>query len=241
MGLHPKRQELVVFIKRINMKQTPATDDFNKHIFDLLPDDALKILEIGTGSGAMANAYKMKNSSVKYIGVEIFPEYKALSERYCDKVYLEDFESPSEALIEEANDADFVIFADVLEHMRNPWKVLQLLATRIPDHCRVIASIPNIQHWSIQMRLMSGDFSYADSGLLDRTHLRFFTRKTILTLFTENGFLINQLIPRIFDFPNQDAYLNLIRQNAKTFELDEQETVLDAASFQFVVDAQKQI
>ena len=223
------------------MKQTPATDEFNQNIFDLLRDDALKILEIGTGSGAMANAYKMKNSSVKYIGVEIFPEYKTLSERYCDKVYLEDFESPSKALIDETYDADFIIFADVLEHMINPWKVLQLLASRIPDHCRVIASIPNIQHWSIQMRLMSGDFRYADSGLLDRTHLRFFTRKTILTLFLENGFSINQIIPRIFDFPNQDTYLNLVRNNARTLELDEQEAVLDAASFQFVIDAQKQL
>jgi 2-polyprenyl-3-methyl-5-hydroxy-6-metoxy-1,4-benzoquinol methylase len=223
------------------VKQTPATDEFNQNIFDLLRDDALKILEIGTGSGAMANAYKMKNSSVKYIGVEIFPEYKTLSERYCDKVYLEDFESPSKALIDETYDADFIIFADVLEHMINPWKVLQLLASRIPDHCRVIASIPNIQHWSIQMRLMSGDFRYADSGLLDRTHLRFFTRKTILTLFLENGFSINQIIPRIFDFPNQDTYLNLVRNNARTLELDEQEAVLDAASFQFVIDAQKQL
>lgn len=222
------------------MKQTPATDLFNQTIFDILPNDTKKILEIGTGSGAMANAYKQINSDVNYVGVEIDPEYQALSERYCDTVYLENFESPSDALLHEVDDADFIIFSDVLEHMYNPWKVLKNLSERIPEHCRILASIPNIQHWSIQMRLLNGDFEYADSGLLDRTHVRFFTRKTMVQLFTNNGFSINQITPRIFNFPNQDAHLSLIRKNAELLNINVEEAVIDAASFQLVIDAQIQ-
>lgn len=221
------------------MKQTPATDLFNQTIFDILPNDTKKILEIGTGSGAMANAYKQINSDVNYVGVEIDPEYQALSERYCETVYLENFESPSDALLHEVDDADFIIFSDVLEHMYNPWKVLKNLSERIPEHCRILASIPNIQHWSIQMRLLNGDFEYADSGLLDRTHVRFFTRKTMVQLFTNNGFSINQITPRIFNFPNQDAHLNLIRKNAELLNINVEEAVIDAASFQLVIDAKK--
>jgi ubiquinone/menaquinone biosynthesis C-methylase UbiE len=222
------------------MKQTPATDLFNQTIFDLLPNDAKKILEIGTGSGAMANAYKNANPAVNYVGVEIDSEYQALSQRYCNTVYLENFESPTDALLHEADDADFIIFSDVLEHMYNPWQVLRTLSARIPEHCRILASIPNIQHWSIQMRLLSGDFEYADSGLLDRTHVRFFTRKTMISLFTQNGFLINQLVPRIFNFPNQDAHLSVIRKNAELLNINIEEAVIDAASFQLVIDAKKQ-
>lgn len=222
------------------MKQTPATDLFNQTVFDILPNDTKKILEIGTGSGAMANAYKQINSDVNYVGVEIDPEYQALSERYCDIVYLENFESASDTLMHEADDADFIIFSDVLEHMHDPWKVLKNLSERIPKHCRILASIPNIQHWSIQMRLLNGDFEYADSGLLDRTHVRFFTRKTMIQLFTNNGFSINQLTPRIFNFPNQDARLSLIRKNAELLNLNVEEAVIDAASFQLVIDAQIQ-
>ena len=223
------------------MKQTPATDIYNQTIFDILPNDAKKILEIGTGSGAMANAYRKTNPAVNYVGVEIDADYQALSARYCDTVYLENFESPSKALTDEANDADFIIFSDVLEHMYNPWKVLQDLSTRIPDHCRILASIPNIQHWSIQMRLLNGDFEYADSGLLDRTHLRFFTRKTMVELFTKNGFSINQVVPRIFNFPNQDSHLSVIRKNAELLNINAEEAVIDAASFQLVIDAKKSL
>lgn len=223
------------------MKQTPPTDQYNKTIFDLLPNNALKILEIGTGSGAMANAYKKINPSVNYIGVEIDSEYKKLSEQYCNFVYLENFETPSNPLIDEIKNTDVIIFSDVLEHMYNPWKVLDFLSTNIPAHCRVLASIPNVQHWSIQFRLLNGDFTYSDSGLLDRTHLRFFTRKTMIELFENNGLLINQIIPRIFDFPNQQQYLDLIKRNAEIMSINPEEVIIDAASFQFVIDAKSKI
>lgn len=88
------------------------------------------------------------------------------------------------------------------------------------------------------MRLLNGDFEYADSGLLDRTHVRFFTRKTMVQLFTNNGFSINQIIPRIFNFPNQDTHLSLIRKNAELLNINVEEAVLDAACFQLVIDAQ---
>lgn len=221
------------------MKQTPATDFYNKTIFDLIPFDANKIIEVGTGSGAMARAYKEINPNVKYIGVEIAAEYKKLSERYCDYVYLANFEEPSSELINELIDADLIIFSDVLEHMFNPWDVIALLSRHIPPHCSVLASIPNIQHWSIQLGLLNGEFAYMESGLLDRTHIRFFTKKTMVELFTQNGFLINKIIPRIFDFPNQDLYLAQIKNNAATMNINQDEAVINAATFQIVIESKK--
>jgi len=221
------------------LKQTAATDIFNQTVFDLLPENITKIVEVGTGSGAMAKAYKLINPLVNYIGVEIDPDYKILSERYCNFVYLENFESPSNFLLDELKDTNFIIFSDVLEHMYNPWAVLKSLADYIPSECRVLASIPNVQHWSIQANLLNGGFEYTNSGLLDRTHIRFFTRKTIISLFEENGFSIQKIIPRIFDFPDQAIYLDYIKKCATIMNNNPTEAINDAAAFQLVVDAKK--
>jgi 2-polyprenyl-3-methyl-5-hydroxy-6-metoxy-1,4-benzoquinol methylase len=219
------------------MKQTPATDLFNQTLFAQLPKDLNKILEIGTGSGAMAKAYREVNNAVNYIGVEIDEAYRDLSQRYCNKTYLENFEVPSEELLSEIIDTDAVIFSDVLEHMHNPWKVLELLSKTIKPSCKIFASIPNIQHWSIQARLLNGEFEYSDTGLLDRTHIRFFTRKTMIDLFEKNGLSIKSLTPRIFNFPNQDIYLEWIKNAANMLNVDSKSAVSDAAAFQFVIEA----
>jgi 2-polyprenyl-3-methyl-5-hydroxy-6-metoxy-1,4-benzoquinol methylase len=219
------------------MNQTPATNIFNQTVFDEMPSNLKKIVEIGTGSGALANAYKQVNPNTKYIGVEIDSGYADLSKQYCDKVYLENFESPSWDLINELSDADLVIFSDVLEHMYDPWKVLDRLAKSLSKNSSVIASIPNTQHWSLQKEILTGNFNYTDSGLLDRTHIRYFTRKTILTLFSEHGFLISKITPRIFDFSSQNEHLEWIKGSAELFDLDIQEVILDSATFQFVITA----
>mgnify|MGYP000060540044 CR=1 FL=1 len=221
------------------MNQTPPTDIYNQTVFETMPKGLKKIIEIGTGSGALANAYKKENPNTNYIGVEIDGSYADLSSRYCEKVYLENFEKPSIDLLDELKDSDLVIFSDVLEHMYNPWKVLDTLSELLPPYSSVIASIPNTQHWSFQKSLLAGNLTYTDSGLLDRTHIRFFTRKTMQELFTKNGFSIATITPRIFDFPNQNEHLEWIKSSAIAFNLDAEEAILDAATFQFVINANR--
>ncbi len=219
------------------MNQTPPTDIYNQTVFEAIPKGLKKIIEIGTGSGALAKAYKELSSDTKYIGVEIDDSYADLSRRYCDKVYLENFENPSQDLLNELEGSDLVIFSDVLEHMYNPWKVISRLSELLPKHGSIVASIPNTQHWSFQKALLAGNLNYADSGLLDRTHIRFFTKKTMEELFTQNGFLISSIEPRIFDFPNQNEHLKWIQNSASLLNLNIQESILNAAAFQFVLTA----
>lgn len=223
------------------MNQTPATDIFNQTVYDAIPKGLKKIIEIGTGSGALARAYKSINPDTFYIGVEIDPDYSKLSARYCDSIYLEDFEKPSRELLNQLHDCDLVIFSDVLEHMYNPWKVIEVLSKSLPMHGSVIASIPNVQHWSIQKSLLLGEFNYTESGLLDKTHIRFFTKKTMQKLFIDNGFFISEMTPRIFDFPSQNEHLEWIKNSAVKFQLNTQDTLLDAATFQFVITAIRKV
>lgn len=220
------------------MKQTPATDLFNAQVFECIPVSATKILEIGTGSGSLAAAVKQRNAAVDYVGVEISPEYVELSSKRCDRVYLDNFEKPDYKLVQEIADKDCIVFSDVLEHFVDPWRVLEMLKSTMKPKARIIASIPNVQHWSIQVRLNRGDWRYAESGLLDKTHVRFFTRETIFELFETTGFRVIHLEPRIFNFPNQELALDVIAKFTHLLGGDEQTARSDAAAFQFTVVAE---
>ncbi len=216
---------------------TPATDIHNAQVLDAVPAGTRKVLEVGTGTGALAREIRNKCPGVEYVGVEISAEYRDAAKAWCDRAYLENFEQASDALMQELADADVVIFADVLEHFIDPWASLARMRTVMPAHARIIASIPNIQHWSIQYRLLAGDFRYADVGLLDRTHLRFFTRQTMIEMFAGTGYRVEQIVPRIFAFPNQDEMLKKVAQISQLHGVDPQMAVQDAAAFQFVLTA----
>jgi SAM-dependent methyltransferase len=85
---------------------------------------------------------------------------------------------------------DLICFNDVLEHIVDPWAVLRACRGLLADDGRVIAAIPNIQHGPTVARLLRGRWDYEDTGVLDRTHVRFFTRATMLDLFRSTGFVV---------------------------------------------------
>ena len=100
----------------------------------------------------------------------------------------------------------------------------------------VVACIPNAQYWGIQSTLNSGRFIYQDSGLLDRTHIRWLTRITILDLFNANGFQVVEMISRILQQPSEEMIAG-IRQIASASGADPDMAVQDAIPFQYVVRA----
>ncbi len=216
---------------------TPATDVHNAQVLDAVPLGVRKVLEVGTGTGALAREIRKKCPGVEYVGVEISAAYRDAAQSWCDRAYLENFEHASETLMSELSDTDVVIFADVLEHLIDPWASLARMREVLPAHARIIASIPNIQHWSIQYRLLAGDFRYADVGLLDRTHLRFFTRQTMLEMFASTGYHVDDIVPRIFAFPQQEEMLKRVAQISQLHGMDPSVAVQDAAAFQFVLTA----
>jgi len=85
---------------------------------------------------------------------------------------------------------DLVVFADVLEHLPDPVRVLRNVHSLLNPGARVVISVPNVAHLSVRAQLFFGRFQYSTRGILDRTHLRFFTRRTALELLTESGFTI---------------------------------------------------
>jgi len=93
---------------------------------------------------------------------------------------------------------DFVVCADVLEHVKNPWAMLASLAGFIKPGGKLIVSIPNVRHWSVVLPLVfGGRWDYQDAGIMDRTHLRFFTKSTASELIFRAGFCLSSVSPLI--------------------------------------------
>ena len=125
----------------------------------------------------------------------------------CERLVVGDIEG-TPALAQCAGEYDVIVFADVLEHLRDPERVLRSLAPFLARGGRVLASIPNVAHWSIRWRLLAGRWQYQDRGILDRTHLRFFTRETALALFASAGLAVTRAtgvygFPRVFYPPDR--------------------------------------
>lgn len=99
---------------------------------------------------------------------------------------------------------DVLICADILEHLPNPWKTLKYLSQFLKPGGTLITSMPNIRDFTVMYKLLiKGDFTYTSSGVLDKTHLRFFTQKTMEDLVREAGFEIEQVNPSFRTCPLQ--------------------------------------
>jgi SAM-dependent methyltransferase len=223
------------------MQQTPIHELHNQDLLSLIPSSSNRLIEIGCSSGALAREFKKINSSAHYLGVEIDPNYAELAKRFCDSVSTLNIENAGPEFWEKMVDRECWIFGDTLEHLQNPWIVLKRIYDVLPAHGTVIAFIPNAQHWSLQVKLSIGDFRYEKSGLMDRTHLRWFTRQTIVELFDQAGFIIREGVPRIFDEPQKEAFLPIIGEMARIAGVDPELAISDSLPLQYVVQAVKKL
>ena len=219
------------------MEQTPVHEQHNPDLLKLIPIQSKKLIEVGCSSGALAREFKKISSNCYWLGIEIDSTYAELARRHCDECIVLNIENAPENFWEETKNADCWIFGDTLEHLKDPWSILKLIRENISHKGSVVACIPNAQHWSIQAKLSIGDFRYEASGLLDKTHLRWFTRQTIIEMLDQSGFQIETGLPRIFNEPNREVFLPIIEQMARVAGVDPQVAVTDALPLQYVIRA----
>ncbi len=166
-----------------------------------------KILDVGCASGYLAEQFKKNGCYV--VGVELDKEIATIAKHYCDDILVADAEQIPR-LIRNSGVYDVIVFADVLEHLRRPDLVLLEFKRLLSAHGYIVASVPNIANWRIRLKLLLGSFNYQDGGILDRTHLRFFTLKTLRRLFDSTGYDILEidttgLSSRLRAFPSMFA------------------------------------
>ena len=206
-------------------------------LIDVLPLTAKRVVDLGCGTGVIAKEYRQRCSPDYYLGIEIVPEDAAVAREFCSDCIVGNIENFTSADWEKLKNFELWVLGDVLEHLYDPWKVLKNIRSSITTGGHVLSCIPNSQNWWIQMRLSIGQWRYEDKGLLDRTHIRFFTRKTINQMFLDAGFEILEIIPRYVAHPAADSFLDIIEKMAITAGEDPIVARADASVFQYIIKA----
>jgi 2-polyprenyl-3-methyl-5-hydroxy-6-metoxy-1,4-benzoquinol methylase len=150
-----------------------------------------RVLDVGCGCGATGQYLKNHLQVKKVVGIEMNPEMAQQAQRILDQVIVGDVQQIE--LPFDQHYFDCIICADVLEHLYDPWSVLIKLKNHLKDAGCLLLSVPNVQHWSMIARLLAGKWDYRDEGILDSTHIRFFTRRSIQELIQRSGFQIEKM------------------------------------------------
>ena len=166
-------------------------DTARTEILPYLPEDCRRVLDIGCGTGA-TTAWVREQREVDWAaGVEPDADAAGQAQGRLDRLWTGTIEGAELEAEIPASSLRLVLCLDVLEHLVDPWAVVQRLSPLIAPGGRLILSVPNIRNWKFIRRLLfKGDFHYTDAGLLDRTHLRFFVRDTAEELATCGGLIL---------------------------------------------------
>jgi 2-polyprenyl-3-methyl-5-hydroxy-6-metoxy-1,4-benzoquinol methylase len=162
-----------------------------REVLPLVPASARSVLDVGCGLGGFGATLREADPTRAIWAIESDPMVADTARAHYDRVLVGRF---PDVLDEQDGQFDCIVFNDVLEHMIDPWAALRRATRHLTDRGTVVASIPNVRFVRTVVDLVvRGDWTYTESGVLDRTHLRFFTRKTIYDLFEESGYDVEAL------------------------------------------------
>jgi len=146
------------------------------------PGHGRSLIDVGCARGVLSR--RLVASGWEVVGVE--PDSGDAAAARSQGINVVE-QSAGEFLASHPGSIDTIVFADSLEHMPDPAAVLALARNRLTPEGRIVISLPNVAHLTVRLELLAGSFRYRDRGILDRTHLRFFTRRTFLELLDHCG------------------------------------------------------
>jgi 2-polyprenyl-3-methyl-5-hydroxy-6-metoxy-1,4-benzoquinol methylase len=155
-------------------------------IVKTIPEGA-KVLDIGAGNGILAQLLKSAGRVVDIDAIEPDPVAQQAASPHYRSIFLGGVEEFIHSRQESAPTYDYIVLADVIEHLANPEPLLRSLKSLLSSEGRILLSTPNVAFGAVRLALLHGCFDYVDSGILERTHLRFFTLKTLTQLFAATG------------------------------------------------------
>lgn len=156
-------------------------------VFDIVPKPAGRVLDLGGGIGATGAALKTTHDATHVVLVDLVADEASDG---VDQAISGNLEDPSfiQNVLHQHGPFDTVLCLDVLEHLRDPWMVIRELHSGLSTNGVIIASIPNVNHHQLLFPLLfRGDFELKDTGLLDRTHIRWFTEQSAIEMMTGTG------------------------------------------------------
>ena len=225
---NPEKQSGLMKIKKDEYYNNTRPD-----VQQLINSSSRVLLDVGCGTGNLAFELKNKLNAEAW-GIEYNDEAAAAAEEKLDKVIPGKIEDTLNELPD--NYFDTIIFADVLEHLIDPYSVLEKIKGKLSPGGEVVASIPNVRHWSVVKQLLEGRWDYQEWGIMDSTHLRFFTRQSIQSMFNKAGYKIAGLYCVVGKMEGLTSNLisTMKEANINVDTLEE-----ESAHFQYLVKAVK--
>ncbi|GJJ05795.1 hypothetical protein RugamoR64_63330 [Duganella rhizosphaerae] len=206
-------------------------------IKSLMPAAPARVLEIGAGDGFLARDVKEAAPACLYTAVELHTETPSENKGACDLVLQRDVDHLGDDFFRDQAGVDCWILDKALERLVHPETLLARIRKVMKADSCIVAVIPNLQHWSVQAKLCLGDFRYEDNGILDRAHLRWFTRGTIFELFQKAGYQIVQGAPVIHERMENPLLTAALHQLAASVGADPALALEDAQAAAYVIKA----
>lgn len=192
-----------------------------------------RVLETGCASGHMSALLKAQGCTV--VGMEIESAAVGPAMQWLERAVIGDLEAPATWSELDGTVFDAIVFGDVLEHLKDPLSALRAAAVHMAPAGFVVISVPNIAHADVKVALIKGTFPYSESGLLDRTHLTFFTKDRLVELVREAGLALVE-ISRI-TAPAFSTEIGVSRDDVDDATFAAIMSDREAETYQFVVKA----
>ncbi|MDP5275506.1 glycosyltransferase [Chengkuizengella axinellae] len=204
-------------------------------IVSMIPKTASRILDVGCGMGSLAVEFANQHKC-EIVGIEKNSEAFAFAKKHLNQVFHEDIEN-MKISENKLGRFDCIICDDILGHLRDPWRVVQRLVRLLKVDGYFILSVHNISNLKVLSGLIQGDFSYKTLGILDKKHLRFFTKSTIPTLIPRNMLIENINSISLDATENTKSFINELISLGERYKLKTDE--LDATTVLYIVKVRK--
>lgn len=210
-------------------------EGLNEKLFAAIPPSR-KVLELGCAAGRLGELYKKLHPQATWVGVDCNTEALRQAARRIDSTFQMNLDDAS--FHEVGNGYDCVVIGDLLEHLKQPEKLLETLARITTSDAALACCAPNMTHVSVFERMLLGDLSYDENGLLDRTHLRFLSCSSLFKMFLDAGWL-----PTLHDTyvvgNNQPALIEKLKEAARLLSVPPATAERFLSTYQMVICCKK--
>lgn len=179
-----------------NATQTPMPEGYyvqhRSEMLPFIPPHAKRMLEVGCAEGDFSSMVLTQRPGIEIWGIEPVEQAAQKAQTRLTRVLCCGIEAAIDQL--PAGHFDCITFNDVLEHLVDPWAVLKMMRDKLAPGGHLLASIPNLRYFPVMKQIIQeADLRYTHSGVLDRTHLRFFTQKSMMKMFKDCGYKVERI------------------------------------------------
>lgn len=213
-------------------------DFANPELLEKIPLSAKTILDVGCARGALGADYLRRNPNARVLGIDMDAQAAEHARARIGEVFCGDVEAHPMPF-DVPDGIDCIIYGDVLEHLVDPWALLAAHVPHLAPSGTILVCMPNVEHWSFAARLLAGTFDYEEQGLFDKTHLRWFTPRTMARALADAGLELADIAPRPIARDQAEGFAKALAPGLLAIGVDPEDYLNRAGPLQFIWRARK--